>query len=522
MNETVEYILRIQDQMSGSLKRIEENTQHMNKGMEHAKGMVSELKGAFVEFLAVDKLFEWGKEAFGEYQKAAEGNAQLEATLKSTSDAIGFSKQQLDAQALSLSRVSLNTKGAITSMQSVLATFTSIKGETFKQTQQAVLDLSAKMGGDLQGSAIQVGKAIQDPVKGVAALHRVGVNFNQTQMQMVKNLVATGHAAQAQQIILKELNTEFGGSAAAAAKANPWKVMLNGLEEKMVRIGGMVNKMMMGLEPIINKVFNLIDVIFNSVSGGGFGNMFKEVVSQVGQVVDLLASVLKEILPSIISMLRPIMDIFKVIFNTVMAIIRPIISALQPAFKAIAAVVKMIANEFKFMAPVLGFIGNIIGTILGFLIRVASAVIMLIVKFDEWLMKSKLFQGIWVVIRTIFDGISKAVTWIVDKIEKLFGLKGGSTTSTDTNPSDENAEAGADTSALAGGTGPSNSPSDVMSANQPKEAKLTNINIKIDTLAKLDIHTTTLGASIGQIKEMVAAALLGAVNNTQLQVSAGR
>ena len=58
---------------------------------------------------------------------------------------------------------------------------------------------------------------MQDPILGVTALRRVGVNFNEAQTEVIRNLVETGNAAEAQRLILKELNTEFGGSATEKA-----------------------------------------------------------------------------------------------------------------------------------------------------------------------------------------------------------------------------------------------------------------------------------------------------------------
>jgi hypothetical protein len=63
------------------------------------------------------------------------------------------------------------------------------------------------MGTDMKGAAIQVGKALQDPVHGISALRRVGVNFNESQVETIKKLVETGQAAKAQGLILAELNT---------------------------------------------------------------------------------------------------------------------------------------------------------------------------------------------------------------------------------------------------------------------------------------------------------------------------
>ena len=75
-----------------------------------------------------------------------------------------------------------------------------------------MLDMSVALGQDATQSAIQLGKALNDPVKGVTALRRVGVSFTAAQIKQIKTLVATGKTLQAQKLILRELNQEFGGS----------------------------------------------------------------------------------------------------------------------------------------------------------------------------------------------------------------------------------------------------------------------------------------------------------------------
>src|SRR6185295_7300572 len=72
-------------------------------------------------------------------------------------------------------------------------------------------------GQDAKTSSLQLGKALNDPIKGVTALSRAGVSFTQQQKDQIKALVESGNLLGAQKIILKEVGTEFGGAAAAAA-----------------------------------------------------------------------------------------------------------------------------------------------------------------------------------------------------------------------------------------------------------------------------------------------------------------
>jgi phage-related protein len=80
--------------------------------------------------------------------------------------------------------------------------------------------MSQALGQDLKSSSIQLGKALNDPTQGMTALRRVGVSFSEDQQKVIKSMQATGNLAGAQKLILEELNKEFGGSAAAAVKAD--------------------------------------------------------------------------------------------------------------------------------------------------------------------------------------------------------------------------------------------------------------------------------------------------------------
>ena len=165
--------------------------------------------------------------------------AQLEAVLTSTKGAAGLTKKELLDMAAAFQKVTTFSDEAVLGAENVLLTFTQIKGPLMQQATQAVLDMSTALGTDLQGSAIQVGKALNDPILGMTALRRVGVSFTQDQVDVVKKLVETGQAAKAQQLIIQELNTEFGGSAAKAADTFGGRMaqLKNALSEVQETIG---------------------------------------------------------------------------------------------------------------------------------------------------------------------------------------------------------------------------------------------------------------------------------------------
>ncbi len=142
--------------------------------------------------------------------------AQLAARIKSTGMAARLSLGDLNKMAGALQAVTTFDDESIGEVQARLLTFTKVARDNFQRATEATLDLSTALGGDLNSAALQVGKALNDPVLGVTALARAGVQFSDAQKGVIKNLVETGRTADAQRIILRELETQMGGSARAA------------------------------------------------------------------------------------------------------------------------------------------------------------------------------------------------------------------------------------------------------------------------------------------------------------------
>ena len=140
--------------------------------------------------------------------------ARLNQTLKSTNFAARVTSKELQVFAARLQKLTGIGDETILAMQGILLTFTQIRGKVFKDATRAILDVSEAMGQDLQQTAIQVGKALNDPILGVSALSRVGIQFTNVQKEQIKQFARGGEMAKAQAIILKELQVQFGGTAA--------------------------------------------------------------------------------------------------------------------------------------------------------------------------------------------------------------------------------------------------------------------------------------------------------------------
>lgn len=147
-----------------------------------------------------------------------EADTKLAAVIKSTGSAAGFSADQLKEYAAQLQEVTTFGDEVTESAAAVLLTFTNLHKDVFKRALKASMDLSTVLGTNLNSAVLQLGKALNDPVANMGALSRAGIQFSKDQKALIKNLVESGNLYEAQNIMLKEMERQFGGVAEAAAK----------------------------------------------------------------------------------------------------------------------------------------------------------------------------------------------------------------------------------------------------------------------------------------------------------------
>lgn len=178
--------------------------------------------------------------AFKEADEAARIGRRTENVIKSMGASAWTSADGVARLSERLAAKSGVDDEVIQSGANLLLTFKNIRNETgrgndiFNQTVGLANDMSVALGQDMKSSSIQLGKALNDPIKGVTALQRVGVSFTQGQKDQIKTLVESGRTLEAQKLILGEVQAQFGGAAAAAA--TPWdrlKVIVGNVQEEI-------------------------------------------------------------------------------------------------------------------------------------------------------------------------------------------------------------------------------------------------------------------------------------------------
>jgi HEPN domain-containing protein len=251
--------------MKSELSKLKGSTKSAQQGFGGLSKTLGSSIGKFVGIgaaiagagLALRGLSNGLKQSIAAFNSQQRAEAQLNAVLKSTKGAAGLTANEIKKLGSEIQRTTEFEDDMVIKSSSLLLTFTKISKDTFPRAQRAIADMAAAMGTDLQAATIQVGKAMNDVKLGISALSRVGIQFSEEQKDLINTLDAAGRTAEAQGIILAELETQFGGAAAAIADTfggsiNQLKNNVGDLQEAM---GALIAE---ATQPLIDNTNSLV------------------------------------------------------------------------------------------------------------------------------------------------------------------------------------------------------------------------------------------------------------------------
>jgi hypothetical protein len=219
MSTKLELAMRIRADMKQAMQQLDQLENELDDAGDQAKRTNSDMEKLGATLGKVAAAFAGGvvyKAVIAATVEQERVTKQLEATLRATGGAAGLNRDQLLSMASALQQVTTYGDEAIIPAQSLLLSFKQIGSDVFPRALSMVLDLSTAMQQDLGASATMLGKALEDPVRGITALNRVGATLTEEQGNMVKALAESGRMAEAQTLILEVLEGQYGGSARAA------------------------------------------------------------------------------------------------------------------------------------------------------------------------------------------------------------------------------------------------------------------------------------------------------------------
>jgi len=192
-------------------------------------GIGAAVAGAF----AVRAIFNFGKEAILAAEQVATANNTLIAVAKAT-NVFGAETDKVTKSLIQFAKAQEMRIGVdenvVKNVQAQLLSFKKVSvsagemGGVFERTTKAAFDMAVVLKKDAGAQALALGKALEDPVRGLTALRRGGTVFTEEQQKVIKALVDSNDLLGAQTLILDELESQYGGAAEAAAN---WSDRLN-------------------------------------------------------------------------------------------------------------------------------------------------------------------------------------------------------------------------------------------------------------------------------------------------------
>jgi len=184
---------------------------------------------------------------------------------------------------------------------------------------------------DLDSAAMQVGKALNDPVAGLAALSRSGVQFTAEQEAMIKAMVEAGNVAGAQEVMMKELNTQFGGSAAAAVDTYAGQQAV--LQEKFAGIQQTLGEALMPIMMEFGRFLGdtLVPILANVVEGISTWISDMQALGVTGDIFFWLRDAIAAV-PGVLAMmgagLQVVLNFFQPLGDAVMGLVNVIVPSM--------------------------------------------------------------------------------------------------------------------------------------------------------------------------------------------------
>jgi hypothetical protein len=333
-------------------------------------------------------------------EAASTANARIEQINKSMGlfgGSVGEVNQRLIDYAEATARSTGVDTNSIKATQAKLLTFKELAksadtlGGQFDRATAAAIDLAAAGFGSAETNAAQLGKALQDPIKGLTALARSGVTFTEVEKERIKTLVESNQVGEAQRLVLEAIEKQVGGTAEATANASD-KIRV-GFTQIQERVGIALLPVFEKLtQVLLEKVFPAFDQyvlpIFQKI-GDYLNRDFAPVLQQkILPAFDMLWKLIQEyVYPTIKNLLTPVIEILGIGFQ----FLRDKIAENRDGINAMLGIMQ---NAWKFIRDYLApIIGSVLSTAFNILFRAIGAIIDGMSKFFKAIQAVAKFLG---------------------------------------------------------------------------------------------------------------------------------
>ena len=144
----------------------------------------------------------------------------------------------------------------------LLTSFQRIGVDSYERVAKAAADVAQITGQDVKSALLQLSKALEDPARRVTDLSRSGTVFTEQQKEQIKALQESGRLLEAQNLVLREIEKQYGGAAEAAGSAG-YAGAVDSLGESF---RDFQERLATGVQPAVTEALGSLTDLFDVVS----------------------------------------------------------------------------------------------------------------------------------------------------------------------------------------------------------------------------------------------------------------
>lgn len=346
--------------------------------------------------------------------------AELSQVIESTGGVAGITADEAVALANAFQDVTKFSDQTIMRGETLLLTFTNIGEDVFPRTVETMLNMG-EVFGSVDGAAIQLGKALNDPVAGISALSEVGVSFTEEQKELVAAMMETGDIAGAQTLILDELEREFGGVARAAGATfgGQLTILRNKLMGVATAIGmrllPFLTKLVSGFISFLPKIERVAWVFGNFVETLLLG---RDYIYETSEALGFLFGNTDKANAVALKLVNTFFDVWDVLKGFVDGILIPFVKNHLPAFKNALLAVGAVIGGAVVLGGILSLVGAIMSLINPITLVIGAIALLAMAWTEDWGgIRTFLVDTVWPAIQPILSNI---VEWFEVNIPRAF------------------------------------------------------------------------------------------------------
>jgi hypothetical protein len=359
--------------------------------------------------LATKAVFDFGKASILAAEEIATSEARIDQINKSMGLFGGRTDEvtkRLRDYAKTNEMVLAVDENVIMATQAKLLTFGALArtadeaGGAFDRATAAAIDLAAAGFGSAESNAVQLGKALNDPIKGMSALSRAGITFTEVEKDKIEAMVNSGNLLEAQEYLLEAIEIQVGGTAAATANAS---------DRMALSFGNIQEEVGAALMPAFAALAETMIPIVQDIAPA-----MAEAVGALTPVLIKIAEALPEVINAMLPLIPVFIDIIGLVLELAMELMPVFVEILNQVIPVIAALLPLFVQLLKdLLVPLVPVILDLVKQFTPLIQRVLPILVDLI---------NKLIPPLLVVIQQLFIPLIPLVVKIIDAFLPLIEM----------------------------------------------------------------------------------------------------